>query len=66
MTTMTVTVHLGDRITRTQKILLLLHDYPDIRDSYDMIVSKYYLLYPNDWCERSTIERESRWVQYDM
>lgn len=61
-----VTVNVNDRMTRCQKILVILRNYPEVRNSYDLIISQYYKEYPDDWCSRHTIERDIRAVQYDL
>lgn len=59
------TIHFSDKPSRCQKILLLLRDYPQIRDSYDLISERYYATY-NDKVKPSTLERDIRIVQYDI
>ena len=59
------TVHFGDKLTRCQKLLILLQDYPHIRDSYDLILERYYATYNDKACP-STLERDIRIIQYDI
>lgn len=59
------TVHFSDKLSRCQKIILILRDYPQIRDSYDLILERYSAIY-NDTVKPSTLERDIRIVQYDI
>lgn len=53
-------------MTTTKKIIVLLKRYPEIRNSYDRIIMKYREEFPLDTVTRSTIERNARFVQYDL
>lgn len=53
-------------LTRVQKLVLILRDYPEIRNSYDMIVEKYHKIYEDSRVKRTTLERDIRMVQYDL
>lgn len=64
--TITAPIILWDRLTRTQKVFIILRDNPELRDSYDLIISQYYKENPTDWVTRSAIERDVRAIQYDM
>lgn len=59
------TVHFSEKLSRCQKIILILKDYPQIRNSYDLIAERYYATY-NDSVKPSTLERDIRMVQYDI
>lgn len=59
------TIHFSEKLTRCQKIILLLRDYPQLRNSYDLIIEKYYATY-NDEVKPVTLERDIRMVQYDI
>ncbi len=60
------TVCFWDKLTRSQKILILLRDFPEIRDSYDLILEKYRFTYKDDTVQPSTLERDIRFIQYDL
>lgn len=59
------TIHFWDKLTRCQRIIILLRDFPQIRNSYDLILERYYATY-NDQVKPSTLERDIRIVQYDI
>jgi hypothetical protein len=59
------TVHFSEKLSRPQKIILILRDYPQIRDSYDLIAERYYATY-DDKVKPSTLSRDIRIVQYDV
>jgi len=60
------TIHFSDKLTRCQKLILILRDYPQIRDSYDLILERYYLTYNDDKASPKTLERDIRMVQCDI
>lgn len=66
MYTESFTVHFSDKLTRCQKLIIILRDYPQIRDSYDLILERYYLTYNDDKVSPKTLERDIRMVQYDI
>jgi hypothetical protein len=53
------------RPTLAYKMLVLLQDFPDIRNSYDLICEKWNLVY-GATPQRETIERVARTIQYDL
>jgi hypothetical protein len=61
-----VTCTIGDKPTRSQRILLLLQDFPEIRNSYDLIIAKYFSTYRDEKVKFATLERDIRIVQYDL
>lgn len=57
-------MHIEWRPTLFQKMYIILRDFPEIRESYDLIVEKWIFTY-NEKQTRDTIMRISRYVQYD-
>jgi hypothetical protein len=51
--------------TLAYKMLLILKDFPQIRDSYDLIYEKWNHIY-GQTPGRKTIERMARTIQYDL
>ena len=67
MTTLALpSLKLEDKLTRWQKLLIILRNHPEYRNSYDLIVAEYRRQHPDEKVTRSSLERISRMIQYDI
>lgn len=66
MATVTLYADFSDKISQQQKMYILLRDHPEIRDSYELIVSEWRKKYPYYKWKDCTIQRIARFVQYDF
>ncbi len=55
-----------DRMSTAQKLILILQDNPGMRDSYDLLVNEFYRRNSNSKLKKETIERNIRFLQYDL
>lgn len=56
----------SDKLSVLQKMILLLRNHPEIRDSYEMIADAWHNRYPTNKASLQTIQRMARMIQYDL
>lgn len=65
-TTVAVDMVFSDKLGKLQKMIILLRDHPEIRNSYELIVSEWRKKYPLHTAKDETIKRVIRFVQCDL
>lgn len=65
-TTVPVDMVFSDRLSKAQKMIILLRDHPEIRNSYELIVSEWRKKYPLHKAKDQSINRIIRFVQCDL
>lgn len=61
-----VEMEFSDKLWKLQKMILLLRDHPEIRDSYELILSEWRNKYPFHIACNETILRNVRVIQCDL
>lgn len=64
--TVPVEMEFSDKLGKLQRMIILLRDHPEIRDSYELILSEWRKKYPLHKAKDQTILRMARSVQCDL
>jgi len=64
--TVPVEMEFSDKLGKLQRMIILLRDHPEIRDSYELILSEWRSKYPLHKAKDQTILRMARSVQCDL
>lgn len=64
--TVPVEMEFSDKLGKLQRMIILLRDHPEIRDSYELILSEWRSKYPLHPACDETILRNARTIQCDL